>query len=610
MNSSGSKVHVRPAWLVSSLAALVIAGCESGLERIDRQVDALLVERSAALGPDSLAPTIEPFPTVDATPYSGRDITADELPTINPSADQIPYQPIDEEAQTLIDRLRAYTEVPQDALRMDLQGALAYALRHSREYRFQEEEYVLAAMRLLSERHLWGPRFFNDLDITAQAVGDGGLYDSSLTVINDFRVTQRLWYGGEVSVRALAAATEDLHSRVSGESVQTADIILRADVPLLRGAGTVAREDLIQAERNLIYEARDFERFRRQFLFDIAQNFLTLVVQRQSISNTQQQIRASQEAEARARALVDAGRAPPPDAARAARDTRNAIDRINGQWESYRLSVDRFKVQLGMPEDEPLIIVESTLGLPAPQVDMDRALRAALSYRLDLQNRRDRLDDAHRAVDNAFNSLLPDLNLAGSVNLPTDDDLHFDPGDTTFTGSITFGLPLDREIERINVRQSQISLERAIRDYDRFRDTVAIEARSSAREIDRARFSVELQEENIRIADIRQASIEAAPDRFDALERSDAIDALNQARDLYDSAVRDVQVGILRFLLDTGQLRVNPDGMIKPLRGMEISEEEEGRQPPAALPSPDGDQELPPPVQPAPPPPQNLPATN
>ncbi len=84
MNSSGSKVHVRPAWLVSSLTALVIAGCESGLHRIDRQVDALLVERSAALGPDALAPTIEPFPTVEIKPYSGRDVTADELPTINP----------------------------------------------------------------------------------------------------------------------------------------------------------------------------------------------------------------------------------------------------------------------------------------------------------------------------------------------------------------------------------------------------------------------------------------------------------------------------------------------------------------------------------------------
>ncbi len=107
MNSSASKVHGRPAWLVSSLTVLVIGGCGSGLERIDLKVDALLVERSAALGPDALAPTIEPFPTVDMRPHSGRDVTADELPTINPSADQIPYQPVDEEAQALIDRLRA-----------------------------------------------------------------------------------------------------------------------------------------------------------------------------------------------------------------------------------------------------------------------------------------------------------------------------------------------------------------------------------------------------------------------------------------------------------------------------------------------------------------------
>ena len=57
-------------------------------------------------------------------------------------------------------------------------------------------------------------------------------------------------------------ATEDLHRKVSGEGIQSAEIILEADIPLLRGAGNVAREDRIQAERDLIYAAREFERFR------------------------------------------------------------------------------------------------------------------------------------------------------------------------------------------------------------------------------------------------------------------------------------------------------------------------------------------------------------
>ncbi|MHC4107272.1 MAG: hypothetical protein ACYSTY_04210, partial [Planctomycetota bacterium] len=126
MSSSASQIYRQLAW-PALFTAMVVGGCESGLERIDRKVDALLVERSSSLGPDALAPTIEPLPAGDVTPYSGRDVTTDEPPTINPSAEQIPYQAVDEEAQVLIDRLRAYTEMPEDARQMDLGEALAYA---------------------------------------------------------------------------------------------------------------------------------------------------------------------------------------------------------------------------------------------------------------------------------------------------------------------------------------------------------------------------------------------------------------------------------------------------------------------------------------------------
>ena len=88
----------------------------------------------------------------------------------------------------------------------------------------------------------------------------------------------RVLLAGGLGPQNLARATEDLHHRVAGENVQDAAIILEADIPLLRGAGLAAREDLIQSERDLIYAARDFEEFRRQFLFDIAREFLDLVL--------------------------------------------------------------------------------------------------------------------------------------------------------------------------------------------------------------------------------------------------------------------------------------------------------------------------------------------
>ncbi len=95
-----------------------------------------------------------------------------------------------------------------------------------------------------------------------------------------------------------------------------------------------------------------------------------------------------------------------------------------------------------------------------------------------------------------------------------------------------------------------------------------MEARASVRDVDRARFSVMLQDQNRVIAQRRVDVIAAAPDRATALERSDAIEGLNRARDAYDRAVRDLQVGILQYLLDTGRMRVQSDGSIRPLRGI------------------------------------------
>ena len=46
-------------------------------------------------------------------------------------------------------RLQGFEQNPEDAIRMNLPAALAYAFQHSRDYRFEEEEYVLQVLRLL-----------------------------------------------------------------------------------------------------------------------------------------------------------------------------------------------------------------------------------------------------------------------------------------------------------------------------------------------------------------------------------------------------------------------------------------------------------------------------
>lgn len=579
------RLTVRPlSFCAAILVILTVIGCESGMSRIDRATDNLVRQTSREIGGGAVPPRVEreDFVAGSALRYpSDRDTF--NPGTVNPPAAELAYTPepaqMEEfdpaiEAQDAIDRLeQSLAEPPADALRLDLSGTLAQAIRTSREYRTAEEEYILSALRLLIERHRWGPRFFDEVSADIAAIGEDDKFDTALSLVNELRVTQRLPYGGEVSARLLARATEDLHQRIAGpEGTQSADVILSANIPLLRGAGLAAREPRIQAERDLIYAARGFEQFRRDFLVDIATTFLDLVVQQQNITNTKNELENRLSFYERERALMDAGRASPFNAALAANSVLDTRDNLRSQIDNYTFAVDRFKVRLGLPVDQPVIIMPGGLDLPAPRVTSEEAVMAALTYRLDVQTQRDRIDDARRSIDIARNNLLPDLDFSASANITTDDErdragLRFNTEDNDYSAGITFGLPLDREIERLQLRQTQINFEQAKRNYDRFRDDVVVSVRQAIREIERARFSLRLQEENLEIAQLRQDSIEAAPDRATALDRSEAADALTRAANARDRAVRDLEVAILEYLLTTGMLRVDSDGNLIPPPG-------------------------------------------
>ncbi len=103
---------------------------------------------------------------------------------------------------------------------------------------------------------------------------------------------------------------------------------------------------------------------------------------------------------------------------------------------------------------------------------------------------------------------------------------------------------------------------------------MAVQVRAAVRNIDRALFSVTLQEKNLEASRLRFASLQAAPDRADVRDFTTAASDLLDAQDTYLQARRDVQVAILQYLLDSGQMRIDPDGRLRTLEGMELREDE------------------------------------
>jgi outer membrane protein TolC len=552
------------------------------MRRIDKATNEKLRASAEQLGGGALYPEIDPKRYEPGSFFPDFPEDADRPATVNPPASDLSFEaipPAKEDADSIAGRFARMAQEDPNTRLFTFDDAVAYSMAHADEYLAAEEAYLIVAIRLLIEEHKWTPIPTNVTSATFGSEGDGtGRFENALGIVNDLGVSQRLPFGGDVSASFIVSATEQLDDYLNSTDTQSADIVLEAAIPLLRGFGDVAQEDLVQSRRNLVYAAREFEQFRRDFYYDLADDYLTLVQQLQSIANGERQVERSAAVEARTRALVESGRTEPFQADLATQNTLFALDRLSSQREIYRLTLDRFKARIGMPVDEPVRIDPVEFKLPVPRVNPEDALGLAFRYRLDLQTERDIVDDFARKVDVARNALLGDLDLRLASNLPTDplkprSGLQFEPDYNDFSASLVYSMPLDRVPEELRLRQSQIFLEQSKRGYFQARDNAAVAVRQAARGIERSQFSLVVQQKNVAAAMNRQAAIDAAPDRATARDRTEAVDQLRRAQDSLDAAKKDLQLAILRYLNTTGQLRIAADGTLIPLPGMEIIEE-------------------------------------
>lgn len=577
------------------------------MDSIDEQTTRWLEESARRLDGDAMAPE-------RAYPEPGgldeRSLRDKQPGSSNPKPADLSFKTADEarDVSAKLDRFQRESLDMKDAVGLDLIKSWRQSQQTSREHVNAQEEYILAAIRLLIEEHAWSPRLFDNASVTyGNTQIDGNTTESVLRVMNELGVRKKLPFGGEVAARWVWESSEELRTSVTGQYEQSSRIVLDGAVPLLRGAGDVAQETRIQARRDLVYAARTFEDFRRSFMVAIARDYFNLLLSQDSIASQERQLESLKQLEVRQAEWFRAGRVPEFEVNLARNNVLNAEASLANLKEQYILSLDRYKVRLGLPVSTRVEILPFELPVPQPEVGLAEAAGLALAYRLDLQNQRDQVDDVKRGVRNAKNALLPDLNLAGNLTLPTDADAReggvvYEPDDVAYSTALTFGVPLDREVERLQLRAAIISLGRAERDYDKARDDVVLEVRARVREIERARLNLVLAEERVKITQRRQEEQKIKEDEVDTQARVDTANDLLQAERARDQARTDVRNAVLDYLLSTGQLRVKRDGTFEPLPGMVA-----GTAPPATdAPPPD----VAPPAPPATEPPLSQTAPN
>jgi outer membrane protein TolC len=445
--------------------------------------------------------------------------------------------------------------------------SLEIAAENSREYQSRREDLYLAALDLTLERWTFGVQEA----AAGSAVVDGFDGDGNALGISGGYALSRIFGTG---AQILGGIGIDLFRALSGgggwTSATTASI--SASQPLLRGFGSeIVLEPLTQAERNVVYEVRDYERFRRTFAFDVAERMFRIAQQVDTLENERQNHESLVRIRERNEAFADAGQLLDIEVDQARQDELRAQNDVVESLRELEGLYDEFKLFLGLPVETDLRIrdeeLERLFGIVVPQIAIPEELgaRVALARRLDHVTELDRVNDAERDVVIAEDLLGPGMLLTGAATTASHPDkpLDFRDSGIAWEVGLELDLGLDQLPERNLYRLSLIVLEAARREAEESSDLVRADVRGALREVEAAREQVEIQELSVELAQrrVESARMQQEAGRADTRDLLEAQEDLVQAQNAAVQARVDHTLAWLALYRDMELLRVDERGL-------------------------------------------------
>jgi outer membrane protein TolC len=450
-----------------------------------------------------------------------------------------------------------------------LSEALELATLASRDVRNEREEVYLAALALSDARHEFAPIPFAGGTVDFVVTDEGSNVSAAPTV----GFAKALETGGSIAVSVLG----ELLKSLTGTPLRTSQSLLALDVllPLARGSGRlVARENLTQAERDVVYALRSYVRFQQEFTVRVATAFYRVLEARDTWNNEQRSFESLTRLEERARANAQAGNISNFQVAQARQDTLRADDRRQRAESDYRSALDDLRLLLGLPPTAAIEPSDADLealiarGARRATLAEAEALTRARERRLDLANAREQVEDARRKAEVARDAMgvQVDLSLGADLTTPSTQPLDLSEASRAFAAGLFVDLPLDRLPERNAFRAALIQAVRAWRALEGLEDGIDRQIRADLRRLEETARSQEIQAEGVRLAErrVEGTTLEFEGPRANVTIRDvlEAEDDLVQARNALTSAVVDHQIAWLQLELDLGTLRVDgaPEG--------------------------------------------------
>ena len=452
-------------------------------------------------------------------------------------------------------------------VRLSLVDCLAVAAEDSREYQSRRESLYRVALELTRRR--WD---FNYQETSSGlASADGTLLDAGTASGTAGVGISKLFSSG---ARLLSDVSLELVRDIgTGDGWSLfSNFSFNLTQPLLRGYGKdIVFEPLKQAERDVMYEARSYERFRRTFAFDVASRFYRIIQQRDTLQNEEANYESLIRIRERNQAFAEAGRLSDIQVDQALQDELRAQDRVVESRRSLATSLDDFALFLGLPIEAEIDLIESDetafgiASLLEEDLEEELAVSLAFSQRMDYLTVVDRVDDAERRVMVAENALLGAFDVSAGIDGRSNDD---EPGsysksDVNWSLSAAFDLPIDQIPERNAYRLTTLEQAAAQRNHDQLRDSIFADIRAELRELAARRESYAIQTGAVKLARrrVESSTLNQEAGRADTRDVLEAQESLIQAENEATRAFTDYTLAGLALFRDMGLLRVEGAGV-------------------------------------------------
>ncbi|MBI5362016.1 MAG: TolC family protein [Planctomycetes bacterium] len=450
---------------------------------------------------------------------------------------------------------------------LGLVECLEIAAENSRDYQRRKEDLYLSALDLTLEhwRFGWQPDASADARVDgvgdeAQSTSGGARLSIDRLLGNGMRIAGDIGLGFTRSL----LASDGWHP--------VSDFGGSITMPLLAGSSrAIVEEPLTQAERNLVYSVRTFERFRRTFAVDVATRYYRLVQQYDAVGNQERNYDSLVLLRERNEELAKAGRLSDIDVGQARQDELSSKNSLLGARERLANQADDFKLFLGLPVETKLVFQEGALAglgggeLETIELDEARAARYALDHRLDYMNTADQAVDSERKVKVAEDALRTGLTLAASGRATSDDGQPFDYdfGKSTWSLTAALDLPIDKLPQRNTYREALVAREAAVRAAEQSSDQIRNDLRELLRSVESRVSSYAIQTNAVELAQkrIESASLKLEAGRADTRSLLEAQRSLLDAQNAATSALVEYTLARMNLFRDLELLHVDAQGI-------------------------------------------------